>query len=75
VRFTCAFIHPDRRAEAIEIAVTLTPDETRVVRMLYRENAPNAELTSQAMALKHAYAQAPEGFRHVQDGVRQVLEN
>jgi hypothetical protein len=75
VRFTCAFIHPDRRAEEIEIAIELTPDEVRVIRMLYREHAPNAELTCQAMALKHAYAQAPEGFRHVQNGVRQVWIN
>ena len=75
VRFTCAFIHPDRRAEEIEIAVELTPDECRVIRMLHREKAPTAELTTEAMALKHAYAQAPEGFRHVQNGVRQVLVN
>ena len=75
VRFTCAFIHPDRRAEEIEIAVELTPDECRVIRMLHREKAPTAELTTEAMALKHAYAQAPEGFRHVRNGVRQVLVN
>jgi hypothetical protein len=75
VRFTCAFAHPERRAEEIEIAVELTPDECRVIRMSHRERAPQADLTSKAMALKHAYAQAPEGFRHVQNGVRQVLVN
>ena len=75
VRFTCAFVHPDRCAEEIEIAVELTPDEVRIIRMLHREHAPNVELTTQAYALKHAYAQAPEGFRHVQNGVRQVLVN
>ena len=75
MRFTCAFVDPDRRAEEIEIAVELTPDECRVIRMLHREKAPTAELTTEAMALKHAYAQAPEGFRHVRNGVRQVLVN
>jgi hypothetical protein len=75
VKFTCAFVDPDRRAEEIEIAVELTPDEVRIIRMLHREHAPNVELTTQAYALKHAYAQAPEGFRHVQNGVRQVLVN
>jgi hypothetical protein len=75
VKFACAFVHPDRRAEEIEIAVELTPDECRIIRMLHREHAPNVELTTHAYALKHAYAQAPEGFRHVRNGVRQVLVN
>jgi hypothetical protein len=75
MRFTCAFVDPDRRAEEIEIAVELTPDETRIVRLLHREGAPSAQLTTEAYALKHAYAQAPSGYRHVQNGVRQVRVN
>ena len=75
MRFTCAFVDPDRRAEEIEIAVELTPDECRIIRMLHREKAPSAQLTTEAYALKHAYQQAPKGYRHVQNGVRQVLVN
>jgi hypothetical protein len=77
VRFTCRFAPEDeyRRAEEIEIAVELTPDEVRVIRMLHREHAPSVELTTQAYALKHAYAQAPDGFRHISGGIRQVMVN
>jgi hypothetical protein len=75
VRFECDFTNPDNRRQRVTIPVELTPDEVRIIRMLHREHAPNVELTTQAYALKHAYAQAPEGFRHVQNGVRQVLVN
>jgi hypothetical protein len=75
VRFECDFTNPDDRSQRVTIKIELTPDETRIIRMLHREHAPNVELTTHAYALKHAYAQAPEGFRHVRNGVRQVLVN
>jgi hypothetical protein len=74
MRFECDFVNPDR-SEQVTIPVELTPDETRVVRMLHREGAPTAEVTSLAMALRHAYAQAPEGYRHITGGIRQVMVN
>jgi hypothetical protein len=73
VRFTCRFAHADR--EEITISVMLTPDEVRVIRMLYREHAPQVELTAEAYALKHAYAQAPSGYQHVSGGTERVLEH
>jgi hypothetical protein len=75
VRFICAFVHSDRRAEEIEIAVELTPDEVRVIRMLHREQDPHVGVKTLAYALKHAYAQAPDGFRHISGGIRQVWAN
>jgi hypothetical protein len=75
MRFTCRFAHPDRRAEEIEIRVELTPDEVRMIRALHREQDPNVEVKTLACALKHAYAQCPDGFQHVQGGIRQLMVN
>jgi hypothetical protein len=73
VRFECDFAGPDDRRQQVTIPVELTPDEVRVIRMLHREGAPHVEVTTKAYALKHAYAQAPDGYQHIQGGVRQVL--
>jgi hypothetical protein len=74
VRFECDFVSLDDQRQ-VTIPVELTPDEVRVIRMLYRERASDVELTTHAYALKHAYAQAPEGFQHISGGIRQVMVN
>jgi hypothetical protein len=73
MRFECDFVSLDDQRRKVTIPVELTPDEVRVIRMLHREHAPDAELTTHAYALKHAYAQAPDGFQHITGGIRQIL--
>jgi hypothetical protein len=73
MRFEIDFADPHDRRQRVTIPIELTPDECRVVRMLYREGAPSAEVTAQAMALKHGYLQAPDGFHHIKGGIRQVM--
>jgi hypothetical protein len=75
MKFECDFADPHDRSQQITVAIELTPDEVRVLRMLHRERAPQAELTAHAMVLKHGYQQAPAGYQHVQGGIRQVEVN
>jgi hypothetical protein len=73
MRFECDFVSLDDQRQVMTIPVELTPDEVRVIRMLHRERASDVELTTHAYALKHAYAQAPEGFEHIRGGIRQLM--
>jgi hypothetical protein len=73
VRFECDFTDPDDRSQELTIEVELTADEVRVIRMLHREHAADVQLTTEAYALKHAYAQAPDGFQHISGGIRQLV--
>jgi hypothetical protein len=73
VKFTCAFAHPDRRAEEIEIAVELTASEVKAINCLRRDGDPHVGVKIQAYALRHAYQIAPDGFRHIAGGIRQVV--
>jgi hypothetical protein len=75
MRFTCAFAHPDRRAEEIEIAVELTADEIKAINCLRRDGDPHVEIKVLAYALRHAYQIAPSGFQHIKNGIRQVMVN
>jgi hypothetical protein len=72
MRFTCLFAHEERRAEEITIAVELTQDEIRAIRVLRSEADPHLWTKIQAYALSHAYRMAPEGFQHIRGGVRQL---
>jgi hypothetical protein len=73
MRFECDFVSLDDQRQQVTIPVELTPDEVRVIRMLHRQHAPDVELTTHAYALKHAYAQAPDGFQHISGGIRQLI--
>jgi hypothetical protein len=75
MKFECDFSDPDDRSQQVTIPVELTPDEVRVIRALHREGDPHVEVKTKAYALKHAYAQAPDGFQHIQGGIRQVMVN
>jgi hypothetical protein len=70
MKFECRFAHPDRRDEEITIPVALTTGEIKTVRALRRDGDPHVEVKVKAYALRHAYAQAPDGYLHVPGGVR-----
>jgi hypothetical protein len=75
VRFTCKFAHPDWRSEEIEIPVELSADDIKAIRVLRSEADPHLATKIQAFALRAAYRQAPEGFQHIQGGIRQIMVN
>jgi hypothetical protein len=75
VRFNCAFVHPDRRGEEIEIAVELDECEIKAINCLRRDGDPHVEIKVLAYALRRAYALAPEGFVHIANGVERVWVN
>jgi hypothetical protein len=59
VRFTCEFEH-EHTGEHRTVPVALSAMEVRSLRDLTRD----AEVIAEAMALRHAYAEVPNGFRH-----------
>jgi hypothetical protein len=73
MRFECDFVDPDDRRQQVTIPVELTPGECRAIRALRREGDEHLWVKIQSFALRHAYRQAPEGFQHIQGGVRQLL--
>jgi hypothetical protein len=75
VRFECDFADPDDRSQHVTLKVQLTEDEIKAIRVLRSEDDPHLWTKIQAYALKHAYAQAPDGFRHISGGIRQVMVN
>jgi hypothetical protein len=75
MRFECDFCDREDQRHRVTVKIELTPDEVRTIKMLCREHAPDIELTTHAFVLKHAYAQAPEGYGHIVGGIRQVMIN
>jgi hypothetical protein len=69
----CAFTDPDDRSQEVTIEVALTADEIKAIRVLRSEADPHLWTKIQAYALRHAYRMAPEGFQHIQGGIRQLL--
>jgi hypothetical protein len=73
MKFECDFADPEDRSQQVTIPVQLTSDEIKVVNCLRRDGDPHVEVKIQAYALRHAYAMAPEGFQHIQGGIRQLV--
>jgi hypothetical protein len=73
VKFECDFSNPDDRSQNVTIDVELSAGEVKEIRALRREGDPHLWVKIQAYALRAAYRQAPEGFQHVQGGIRQLL--
>jgi hypothetical protein len=64
MRLKCEFRHPQTDDEK-EIVVTLNGAERQSVESLRKhKGTETADLHAQAYALRHAYREVPEGFRH-----------
>jgi hypothetical protein len=59
MNFNCEFEHLDT-GESKTIVSTLSTEEVQSVEALTKD----AEVIAMAMALRHAYAEVPIGFRH-----------
>jgi hypothetical protein len=75
VKFECDFSDPDDRSQQVTIPVELTADEVKAIRALRRDNDPHLWVKIQSYALRAAYRLAPEGFQHIQGGIRQLMMN
>jgi hypothetical protein len=75
VKFECDFGDPDDRSQDITIEVELTADEIKAINCLRRDGDPHVEVKIQAYALRRAYQLVPPNYRHIQNGVRQVMVN
>jgi len=59
MRFNCEFEHLDT-GECKTVLSSLSPGEVKSIKALME----NADVVAAAMALRHAYAEVPNGFRH-----------
>ncbi|SDK13857.1 MULTISPECIES: hypothetical protein [Bradyrhizobium] len=66
MRFTCKFLNPDTD-ERKSIVTSLTAAECRSIESLRKHKGDDtAEVTAEACALRRAYSEVPDGFRHVE---------
>jgi len=66
MRFTCNFLNPDTD-ERKSIVAALSAAECRSIDSLRKhKGGETAEVHAQAYALRHAYSEVPDGFRHVE---------
>lgn len=65
MKFTCHFLNPDTD-ERRTIIASLTPAECWSIESLRKhKGTETAEVHAEAHALRHAYAELPDGFRHL----------
>jgi hypothetical protein len=65
MRFTCHFLN-SATDERKTIVVPLTAAECRSVESLRKhKGSETADVHAEAYALRHAYADLPDGFRHI----------
>jgi hypothetical protein len=66
MRFNCHFLNPDTD-ERKTIVASLNEAERKSIESLRKHKGTDtADVTAEAMALRHAYAEVPDGFRHTE---------
>lgn len=66
MRFNCEFKHQDTGARKTIVA-SLSQAECQSIKSLRKHKGiETAEVTAEAYALRKAYAEVPDGFRHIQ---------
>jgi hypothetical protein len=66
MRFNCHFLNP-KTNESKTIVATLNEAERKSIESLRKhKGTETADVTAEAMALRHAYAEAPIGFHHTE---------
>lgn len=63
MKFICNFLNPDT-AERKTITAALSAAQVTAIDGMRAANDVSADVQAEAMALRSAYAEVPEGFRH-----------